>query len=89
MADIDEIVLEIKSMEAQTEVEVDTQPTRKRRRRQVRVVRWSPVKRRDSSIAESVQQESWHTTPQLKGIGSGCSIEKEVEAIYQLLSLRL
>ena len=49
MADADEIVLE--STEIQTEVEVETQSTRKQWRRQVQVERWSPVKRRASRVA--------------------------------------
>ena len=49
--DTDEIVLEIASTEIQTEIEVETQPTRERWRRQVRIERWSPLKRRASGVA--------------------------------------
>ena len=88
MADTDEIVLEIESTEMQIEVEDDTPSTRKRRRRQVRVEQWSPVKSQARRLAgkRSTRELPYHPPTKRRRIWL---LRKEVEAICQYLSLRL
>ena len=88
MANTDEIVLE--STEIQAGVEVETQSTSKPRRRQVRVERWSPVKRQASRVATARKRPTreLHSVYQpLAKRHRTWLLRNEIEAICQHLLL--
>ena len=85
MEDADNIVLE--NTEIQRKVEVETQSTKKRRRRQVRVERWSPVKRRDSRVAIARKRATREPYQPPTKRRRTWLLRKEIEAICQRLLL--